>query len=622
MNLHLTRPRAFALTYFLVVSALVVMLTGTIVILCQRQLFTSRSGVDRNGALYASEAGIADATAQLERDGTWTTGFSKKPLLSGEGHYSMTFASNPSTATAFESINNLQGSMAADSYRGPATVPPRSALLVVTGQFGSMTRTVEVLLVPGADPLAFTGMAATGKVDLRGDVSIDGIESLTDRTPVNASIHSNREGGGLQIEYVPPNPGDSLSVTGNVTSSGSSAVATAIQLAAPSTVAGQASQLPPKRFPRINVDALVADQIGNPGPPLPVSGSASLSNPNNYYAGDVVINGDLTLQADARLYVAGNLTVNGSIRGSGAVVVQGDTRFYGDADIKSTGNQSLSLVSKGHVVLSGFNGQAYLDSLTSGSAIAAEHWSDLQWSLEQVQSYLRTHSNLTPLAMGAQMSTDDAVIDGYQSIISNHGHGLTYTIGGRNRHSNTAGYLKAAVGTGSPVSAQAFLNRRLQQLEDLFRVCYRDRSGGSPRFANANLFDNYALWDPALDGGLFDSLQSHVPIDTAAREQAWRDLKQMVEQYDYSRLGSAQFKGFIYTSGAFVAESDINVLGSVVVNGEPSIGNLTWGNVTYQPGDCIVRGDCRLTYVRQMFEEGVQNLSGVGVLDVKRWVNR
>jgi len=26
--------------------------------------------------------------------------------------------------------------------------------------------------------------------------------------------------------------------------------------------------------------------------------------------------------------------------------------------------------------------------------------------------------------------------------------------------------------------------------------------------------------------------------------------------------------------------------------------------------------------VRQMFEEGVQNLSGVGVLDVKRWVNR
>lgn len=624
MNPSVRRPlrRAFALAYFLLICALLVLLTGAIVAVCRRQLFGSSSAVEHNRALYAAESGLSYAIEQLETNAAWTTGFNARAALDGYSSYTVTFAANPSTATSMESINNLSGSSAVDSYRGPGTVPPHSALLVVQGQAGQTRQVVEALLVPGANTLQGYAIAASGQISMAGNVSVDGIRSLSDLSPIPASLHSNRPGAGLQIAYNPLGGTDALSVSGAVTSSGSSAAATAIQLAAPATVGSKNSQVPAKKYPSINIEAIISDHSGSPGPAIPaVPGPFTLTGGDNYYSGDVVINGDLTLNSNARLYVSGNLTINGSIKGAGALVVKGNTRLYGDADIQANSSDYISLLSKGSVVLQGFDGQTYLNSLASTNSAVAERWTDLQFAVGQLQGYLQSHSAMTPAALGAQMQSDDAYLDQLGSIVSAPWQSTLTDPLGRTRHQNTTADLRAAVGTGSPT--QQFLNNRLQALDDMFRICWNDRSGGAAaRYTATALIDNFTGWDPTQDGGLFDSIQSFNQIDTAARASVLQNIQLMIHQFDYNRLGSANFKGFVYTNGAFVATSDVNLLGAVIVNGNSAVGPITVGANTYQPGDFTVKNNSRITYVDDMFQNGVQNIQGIGALDVKRWVNR
>lgn len=614
MFFRTNRRKAFALIYFLLISAIVLIVTGTIVVMCRQQLFFSRAGLDQNRALYAAESGVYTAMAELERNNGWVAGFSSVATPDNQATYTVRFNSS-------ESINNLAGASAVSSYRGANTVPPHGALLVVEGQAGLSRQVVEVLVVPGISPLQSSAVSASGQITLGGDVAIDGIRSLSDLTAVPANLHSNKELVGRQISST-----GILSVSGNVTSSGASPTATAIQLSGSVAVGSQASQVPAKRFPHVNIDALVSDQVGSPGPTIPaVPGPVSLSGGNNYYAGDVVIQGDLELKSNAKMFVAGNLTVNGSVRGTGTLVVKGQTSLYGDAEVSPSSSEYISVLSKGHVVLQGFQGQSYMNGLTGA---AADQWADLQFGLGKISNYLQTNSGLAPAALITQMQADDALLDSYQRIIgtgSGAWAGLTpayNTVAGRASSGGTAMALKAAVGTGGPTSAPTFLANRFQRLDDMFRICWEGRGGVAGRYTADTLLGNYGIWDPAVDGGLFDSVQSFGTLGTAARVQSLRDIEQMVVQYDFNRLGAANFKGLVYTSGAFVAKSDVVVMGAVIVNGDSSVGPLTIGAATYQPGDFVTTDTSHFTYVDDIFKNGVQNLAGGGALDVKRWVNR
>lgn len=595
---------------------------GAILAVCQRQLFTSRSGVDHNRALYAAETGLNTAIAQLESNAGWSSGYSQQATPDGQGDYTLSFAADPAHPQEFESVNNLAGAAAVASYRGPGTVPPYSVLLVVKGHAGVAKQTVEALLVPGVSPLQNDAIAVSGKVTMSGNITVDGIKSLSDLSPVPANLHSNQQGTGTEIKFSRLSPSDGLTVTGALTSSGVDPTSTAIQLATPNSVATNSSQNPQQKFPSVNIDALVADHAGSPGPALPTGpGPVTLNGGDNYYSGDVVINGDLTLAANAKIYVTGNLTVNGSIKGAGGVIVQGQTNLYGSADVTHATNDYVSVMSKGSVVLKGFDGQSYMNALSSTNPTVAAQWSDIQFATGKLQAFTRANQQSDVTVKAAAYSASDAYLDGLQSVIAPPWQPpVLNTDAGRLASQNVANQLKAEVGSGTPT--QDFLADRFQSINDMYRQTWQNRTGGSARYGGQDEIHNYASYDPALDGGAYDAVQSYSVLDPTGSAQAMTSIFQASLQFDYNRLGSANFKGFIYTSGAFVARSDVDVMGTVIVNGDPNVAPLVLGGVTYQPGDFSVTNNSRFTYVDDMFSQGIQNLQGIGALDVKRWVNR
>jgi len=618
-----TKPdkKGFALVYLLLLSVVIVMVLGALLTLSKSRIIGARHSVDHTRALNAAESGLSHAIAKLESDEDWSAGFDEEELPEKQGTYSLQFAS-PTSAGDLDSINNLGNDSAVSSYHGAGTVPPRSALIVVTGRYGTVSRTVEALVVTGASIPESTGIAASNKITLAGDIEVNGIKSLSDPTAIPVQLHSNDQTAGSKVTYAPLQSGDSLRIKGKLTSSSESPTSVAIQLAGTTDVESIESQVGAKRLPRMNIEAMVSVHAGYPGPPLLSGPVTQTFNGNNYYSGDVELQGDLVLEDNARIYVDGDLTINGSVRGTGALVVNGNTFLRGDSSITADESDYVSVLSEGHVVLSGFDGQAFMESMIAGDAEAAEYWDDTTWGLETIQDYLNDNAHLSAPALSDKMRDDDAFLDATMSALAQHYSSPPDHPTGRARHTNTSEYFRDKFSAAAPNTTRAFLHDRFQLVDDMFRVCYYDRSGGAPRLEAMGLVNNFGDWDPSLDGGLFDSAQSWGEIETTAQQQVLREINSMVGRLDYNRLGSAEFKGFVYTSGALVVKSDLNLLGTVVANGNDHVGNIEVDGETFEPGEMALLGNSRLTYVDDIFQDGIQNLAGAGKLDVKRWVNR
>ncbi len=145
--------------------------------------FKTRQHLERTGSLFAVEAGFGDAFNELEKNAAWTGGFVKKPLTEAPGSYTVIFNTTGDPYQAFESVNNLENDAAADSYLGPGTVPPRSALLVILGEYQGFGRSVTAIVSRGAPAPVFPGFVASGKIYLRGNVNVDGVEDLITGAP-------------------------------------------------------------------------------------------------------------------------------------------------------------------------------------------------------------------------------------------------------------------------------------------------------------------------------------------------------------------------------------------------------------------------------------------------------
>lgn len=614
------RSRGFALIYLLLLSVVIVMVLSALLTISMGQIRQSRHGIDHTRALLAAESGLAAVMSELERDTAWTGGFRSQPMPENGGTYTAEFAP-PESANDKHCINNLMSDVAVDSYHGSATVPPRSALLIVTGRSGASSKTIEALVVFGSSPPERAALVATGSISLKGDARVNGLESLFKPTALPAVIHSNDEGAGVKFTYAPRVSGDALRVEDTVSSSSSSPAATAIHLVPPATAAVQQSQVAPKRLPDVNIEAMLQDHAGSPGPPIPGTPTVLTLTGDNYYPGDVTVNGDVVLDGNARLLVKGNLIVNGSVKGNGALIVGGNTKFYGTADVTANSADYISVLSRGHVVMSGFQGETFMKSLTAGDSNAAKNWEDTKWALSRIQGYLAGNSHLPPYELSGHMRANDDDLDGWMSVIANH---IAAVAG---RATNTSAYFRSLFSGAAPLSSEAFLYDRFQRLDDLFRVNHRSRNGeySSPDnvfLQNEYLVDDYANYDPTVDGGLFDSIQSWGWVNTPERARVLLEIIHIINRYDFDRLGSAEFKGYVYTSGALVVKDDLNLLGAVVVNGRESVGSITVDGSTYSAGDVALHGHVRLTHVQEMFQGGVQNLSGAGKLDVKRWVSR
>jgi len=684
--------KGFALVYFLLISLIIVMMTGAVLTMGHEGLAATRSGVDANRALYAAEAGMTDLIAKLERDPAFSGSADELELSDKTSRYSFEFQA-PSAATALQCVNNLAGDAPVDSYRGPGTVPPHSALLVVTGRSGLSARTVEALVVSGLDVIVDDAITATGKITMEGDVRINGRKSLTDTHALEANMHTNSRDSGYLVTYRRQESSDAFEVTGQLTASSSEPAATVFDVAGAVGSSKLQSNTPQKNLPTPNIVAMVSDGAGSPGPAIPaLPGEVRLAG-TNHYGTDVTVNGDLVLEEGTLLLVDGNLTVNGSISGKGQVVVTGNTEFYGDAEVAHGLDDYVSLLSQGHVVLKGFQGQRYMNGLaaanptltrdTSGlfapfvaanppsstgspfyppSVPADLAWSNLQLSLSEVQQIIQSagspHDGNALREYLFQRETD---LDALMAVIANHDHGATsiddpsssertYILGLLGGAGNLTLDNSSILATymrdqgGGPLSASTFLQDRFVHLGDLFRQGQSRRdlsllpaySGPAPGLilASWGVFENYGTWDPATGGGIFDSMQSQpvegtippgldaAPPLTAEQREHVLDIAQGVLQFEIDRLGAAHFKGVVYTSGAFVATDDVIVRGSVLVNGNPKLGELVIDEGTFQPGDVGLFGFTTLTYVEEFFHDGVHNLAGNGALDIKRWTAR
>ncbi len=618
----------FVLIYILSIATILFLLVGAVLSLYKQQLFISRTEVDRSRALYAAQAGLSYAIAQLEEDPSWTSGYNHVMLPGNTAGYSLQFAANPSTAGPLDSINNLNGVSAVDSYLGTGTVPSHSALLIVTGYSGTAVKTVEALVVVGASPLKDVAIAATGTLHFRGNAKIDGVDDLTSSSSsLPSGIYSDLAHG-TAITYAPraANPSDQFIVTGKIMTQSDSA--TAIDLSGNHSVGGIETGVPPKLFPHPNIAAILQSHSTVPGPSIPSTPGLVTLTGDNYYPSDVTIQGDLTLNGGAKLYVNGKLTVNGSVTGNGGIIASGDVSLYGNADVAASQNDYISIMTSGNVILKGFQGESFMESLVSGNAEATQRWNELKWALQQIQNYLITYSALTPQQLGQQMQSDDHKLDSYMSIISRHDWGDPAFVGKTYRDSSS--YFKNLIGNGPPLSTQKFLYQRFQTLGDLFRDCWHTRnaplgpgtsdvrwSGG---VASGIVLDNFAQYDPNLDGGIFDNAESWNVINTPQRAQVLQDIIQMINQVSYEQPGSALFKGFIYAEGVLAASDDLNVYGTVIINGNPNRPPLNFRGKTYNPGDVIIADHSRLIYVDTMFRHGVENLAGIGSLEIKHMI--
>lgn len=682
------RINAFALAYFLLVSTLVIMLTGAVLMLGREGLRATRSGVDANRALLSAEAGMAELISRLEQDPSWTGSESEKPLPRGTGEYSYGF-SPPSSADSTRCVNNLQGTVAVDSYRGSGTVPPHAALLVVKGHSGLSTRTVEALVVAGLNVEAGDAITATGEVRMEGDVRVDGRKSLVSGAPVVADLHTNSEESGIRVSYSPTLPGQDIEVAGRLTSSASGTESEVFSVGGTLPVSKLKTEVAPKNLPRPNIEVIVSDGASSPGPPIPVVAGEFRLSGKNHYGTDITVNGDLVLEDGTTLLVDGDLTVNGSISGRGQVVVTGDTRFYGDARVAFREQDYVSLLSKGHVELRGFRGQQYMEALAQANPLitrdlssyggylgdpgalpmtdplsplypastsADTAWRNLNSALREIQTLINTAPDPDDgQALRGYLRDQDHRLDALSALVSfqTHGAAVVAPAGvhrdwvvarvGPDLTYDNAGLFTAMMRAegGGPLSSTRFLEQRFEYLGDLFRRGQSRRDGstlpdGPPGFLPSwAIFLDYENWDPT-GGGLFDSMQSQPaenmvvgsttvtgvhPLSDGAR-QGVLDIVQGVLQFEIDRLGSANFKGIVYTTGSFVATDDVVVSGTVFVHGDPTMGPATVGGRTYQPGDVGLFGYTTLTYVDEFFDDGVHNLAGSGSLDIKRWTAR
>lgn len=501
---------------------------------------------------------------------------------------------------------------------------------------------VEAFVAGGGTWLNGNALAGGDKLRLGGNVYVDGYDSLRGSTAIPAGIHSNLRSGSDAIRWDTLNPTDQLNVSGRLTAVSDDADAIHL-LGSNVAVDGIRNDQPYRRLPNIDVASLVGNYSGSPGAPLPPTGPLVLNGGDHYYTGDQTINGDVVLQNGARLVVRGNLEVNGSLRGTGAVLVDGNTKFYGDSEVFGDKTSYVSVLSSGHVAVSGFNGTAFLNTLAStepsnGSTPrgqeAAELWQDVQDNMAWMQSYLQSHTDID--------SWDDNLMDSHSAVLASGiagwgtpGSNTPFVDTLPNQPlRNSMGALRSRLSAGAGPTQQ-FLINRMERIDDLFRAATDSRNG----FASAEHSDwrNWAMayldgnWDPGTMGGVFDVAQSlyikradpDSPLSASdlnrLRNEMLPEMIRQIDQFNYNRIGAAQFRGLVYARGGIVASNEVTVLGSMVAYGDAAAGTFTDGGVTVEPGQVYLGSSSRFTYIKDMFENGIGSLADLGVLGVKSW---
>ncbi len=613
--------KGLALVITLIITALLVMMLTSLLVLNRDQGTLARHYSNAVAATYAAEAGVAATLEQLRNDPNWVTGFQQVPLTETGATYSVTFNTRGAPFSSIDSINNLTNSLPTD---GPldVDVPGNSALIVVVGRQGLTEKRIEVLIQGGTAPSGEgAAVTASGRILLEGNVVINGLNSLAGADPLEVVIHSNKQDGGGEptVQWRPTEPDDGISVRGTVSAFYDDV--NAIDLGSdPTRSLVDSTQTNAGNRPHqvVDIPGRVSAKTGATAPNLPLVGSATLASGDYHIAQpQVEMNGDLELDG-ADLYVDGDLIINGAIRGKGAVYVTGNTYFRGDASLVAS--QQVSLFSQGNVTLEGFDGRAYLNSVANGNG-------DFKRLLDNSE---RLISEAVTVLEGARDGNGATDFMGNQGFLDKVGH----TLGNSAPHqpptlpdengvllpNNTIGLMAQTLESDYPASpTRDFLMKKLETYRQVFHhdpaVPQLQRDVALPTF-EAN---------PGPVPGIANSI-SDAPLHQV--EQLFPLFLNELYNIDYDRLGTAYFQGQIYTNGYLYANKDVTIKGTLVLhdNGAnpsdvPSNPDPSDPSIELYPGDLMLRGGSSITYIEEYLEESQTTVTPVG-FSVKTWAGR
>lgn len=579
------------------------MLVYALIILARQQALVSRSAYDREAALFAMESAVAETQSRLEVDPTWEIDLVDQPMDLAPGAYTIRWNTTGSNLQPWESVNNMSNGAWAKSYRGDNTVPPYSALLVVTARVGTTERVGDFLLTRSGTVATSRPLLASGDIALQGNVRVDGIKSLATGSPVPAGVHSGTDAAGSgTIAWTPNTVDDRARVSGKVSTV--NALPSAIDFGADPSLyflGGEETGAAAQPVRKVNIPLTIAGKSTKPVLP---AGTTAVAPGEWYYPGDLVVNGDLTLDG-AALYVAGKLTVNGSISGRGSVYAGNDTTFQGDSSIESLDTNHVGLFSHGSVRLTGFEGTDYLDDMADPTSPNYDPeveiwWAEAQTTLQDMQDLMDAYPSLAAL----QGAGEDATV---LSMVQKLGESTPNVppYGDPAGDIDVLGKIRDKVAARTPAGpTEAFLVDKLTALRDLYTM---------PTDPAAAIADYDANGNPA---GL---LYSVLATSDASH---WSAATSLSHRTEFDKIGTSYFNGVVYTSAGMVAENEVNILGALIANKKgdgtttfPDGVQVEWGDIDLQTGT-------RVTYVEDYFDKSLLSTPGAGYVKLECWLAR
>jgi hypothetical protein len=634
MNLKSSR-RAIALVIVLWTSVILMMLVVSLYVSLRGETFFSQQSRDQVSALYVAEAGVAEACEFLGADPLWP-GVTNKQVVGLDaahmvvGKYSVRFHSGAGAYLPDESANNLNNALAAGpSYRGPSSVPANCALLVVEAQVGLVHRTVEVLVTKGISTPDGLALYGSDSIQLRGEVAVKGIVSLTNATSVSTVTHSDKTDGdssvaNRSVDWQQIYGTDKAVFGGNITTA-SPLTSVGPQLSSVwASMGGPITQTGSKSAPDINILGSIADKSGAPIFANNHSTSQTLGPGDHYVAGDLVINGDLILDK-ANLYVNGNVTVQGAISGGGSVYVAGKTQFRGDSEVLG-GGSGTSVLSHDSIELVGFDGTQFLNDLAAANpgSVLNGHWTSIKSDLAKIAMVV----NPVPTAIPAEFvqSASEAQAMGAASELGHSNIGAQYPDypAGAGLGLDLLRHTAADL-TAYPGATSAFLQKKLIRSAELFDYIQTDDitnidTANSPGNILLNAIvgqKKTGLLAAAVHG---NAALAGLDVNGTRGDLAVTALASQVGQtLDLAKIGKSSFQGLLYTHGAIYAGHEVDVLGTVVAKGLPGIPDLVTNGKTLKPGTVFADNGCQITYLQ---EEAKAFPTGSGVARVVLWCSR
>jgi len=549
---------------------LIMMLSVTLkslVFLLASRSFSVRASQDQAESRFVAEAGLAKVQQKLTDSAAWAGAFDHERVGSSAGNFTVHFVTG--TAGELDSINNMTSSVAVAGPRGPGTVPPYTADVVVMGRCGGKSFQLEALVSRRLEDAAAVAIAGTGRIFMAGNVNISGIRALTSGDDLPTGIHSNSLDPGVSLKWT-GDPGKQLQVTGDLTAS--SPDPGAVSLSGLHSERSVKNDQPPIEFPRIDIKARVHDNTGHPNAPFAQTATSRLASGQFSQAGPTTVNGDVVLN-DTTLYVNGDLSVNGSITGTGSVFVTGKTTLRGDSHVKTSNAEGVAIYSHDSVALLGFDGGAFLTQFCADNPAAGTVLLQIQAELNRIQ------------ALGHPMDTDSTFRSTFHQVRLALGH----EDGEGDQHLFKR--LRNAI-ADSPVQGETstWVMEKLKNLKLFFDDA--EDFGGDDDARRSFLNDQ-------MPRGFAEVLSA----DNNANNQFFRDHREeiwhLMDELNFNKMGTSYFQGVIQTHGSFYAANEVTVIGSIAAQGDGALGSTVRNGNTLLPGDIYIDNGVTLKFSKE-----------------------